>query len=123
MHELSLAREVLRIIEAQARLSGFDRVHGVHLEIGALSCVDPDALAFAFEAVTAGTLAQGARLSLLQSPARGACRRCGNGYTMESLVTPCPCCGAPGQVVSGLEMRLRDLEVSGDHPSGRPREG
>ncbi|MCG5535127.1 hydrogenase maturation nickel metallochaperone HypA [Ectothiorhodospira mobilis] len=122
MHEVSLAREILRILQEQARERGFERVHRVHLELGPLSCVDPEALAFAFDAVSAGTLARGARLELHRPPARGACRLCGCGYTMESLVTPCPRCGGPGRILSGLEMRVRDLEVSGGDP-GISREG
>ncbi|MBK1691893.1 hydrogenase maturation nickel metallochaperone HypA [Ectothiorhodospira mobilis] len=122
MHEVSLAREILRILQEQARMQGFGRVHRVHLELGPLSCVDPEALIFAFEAVTADTLARGARLELHRPPARGTCRHCGHGYTMDSLVTPCPRCGGPGRILSGLEMRVRDLEVSGGH-AGTSREG
>lgn len=122
MHEISLAREILRILQEQARMQGFERIHRVHVELGPLSCIDSEALNFAFEAVTVGTLAQGACLELHRPPARGACRRCGHGYTMESLVTPCPRCDGPGRILSGLEMRVLDLEVSGGDP-GTLKEG
>ncbi len=61
MHELSLTREIVRIVcdAAQHR-----RIYTVTLEIGTLSCVSPEAIAFCFEAVAQGTLAEGARLDI-----------------------------------------------------------
>lgn len=61
MHELSVTREIVAIVcdAAQHR-----RVHKVTLEIGRQSCVAPEAIAFCFEVVAQGTLAEGARLDI-----------------------------------------------------------
>ena len=64
MHELSLAEGVLDLIEETARREGFSRVHGVWLEIGRQSAVEPEAMRFCFDAVVRGTLAEGARLEI-----------------------------------------------------------
>ncbi|BCX81763.1 hypothetical protein MIT9_P1343 [Methylomarinovum caldicuralii] len=42
--------------EAEAERQGFSRVE----RVGALSCVEPEALCFCFDAVTAGSIAEGA---------------------------------------------------------------
>ena len=61
MHELALTREIVAIVCEAAHDR---RVCKVTLEIGRLSCVMPEALEFCFEAVTQGTLAEGARLDI-----------------------------------------------------------
>ncbi|HLY89528.1 MAG TPA: hydrogenase maturation nickel metallochaperone HypA [Acetobacteraceae bacterium] len=61
MHELSLTREIVSI--ACNAASG-QRVHMISVEVGKLSCVSPDALAFCFDVVAQGTLAEGARLNI-----------------------------------------------------------
>ena len=64
MHEMSLAESILQIVEETARSSAADQVRAVRLEIGTLSHVERDALRFCFDAVTRGTLADGARLEI-----------------------------------------------------------
>jgi hydrogenase nickel incorporation protein HypA/HybF len=61
MHEVSLTREIVSI--ACNAASG-QRVHMISVEVGKLSCVSPDALAFCFDVVAQGTLAEGARLNI-----------------------------------------------------------
>ncbi len=51
MHEISLLESVLDTLETQAEQQGFTQVKQVVLEIGALSCVEADALRFGFDAV------------------------------------------------------------------------
>ena len=60
MHEVALAEGVLRIVMDAARSSAAARVHTVWVELGALAHVEPDALAFCFDAVTRGSIAEGA---------------------------------------------------------------
>lgn len=62
MHELSLAHALLDLLEGQARRHGFHRVKTVVVTRGSHSCVDPEALARAFEATVLGTLAEGSDL-------------------------------------------------------------
>lgn len=68
MHELSLAAELLTLIEPAAQRHGARRVASVRLELGAAACVEDDALAFAFDAVTRGSCAEGARLDIARVP-------------------------------------------------------
>lgn len=112
MHEMSLAESALQIIEDAARSQGFSRVKTVWLEIGQLACVETDALRFCFDAVTNGSLAEGARLEIIEVPGEGRCSACGNTAAMQEQYGLCPACGSPQlQIVSGDRMRVKDLEV------------
>ncbi len=112
MHEMSLAESVLQIIEESARTQNFQRVRTVVLEIGALSAVEPDAMRFCFDAVTRGSMAEGALLEIIEMPGEGRCMACGMAVAMQEQYGLCPECGSPRlQIVAGNQMRVKDLEV------------
>jgi hydrogenase nickel insertion protein HypA len=73
MHELSLCEGILQVIEEQHRNEAFTRVRTLWLEIGALAGVEPDALRFGFDVVTRGSVAEGARLEIIEHPGQAWC--------------------------------------------------
>ncbi len=112
MHEMSLAESVLRIIEDEARTHGLRRVRSVTLEIGKLAAVEPDAMRFAFSAVTHDTLAEGAMLELREIPGEGRCGACGAAVRMDDPLALCPQCGSGSVLVTGGDrMRVVELEA------------
>jgi len=112
MHEMSLAENVMQIIDDAAREQGFQRVRRVTLEIGQLAAVETDAMRFCFEAVTTGSIAEGASLEIVETPGEGCCIDCGKTVPMQEPYGLCPGCGSARlQVISGNRMRVRDLEV------------
>jgi len=112
MHEMSLAEGILDLIEDAARREGFGKVRTVFLEIGRLSSVEPEAMAFCFDAVVRGSRADGARLEIIAVPGAGLCLDCGRETMLEAVYDPCEHCGAaPVKVTGGTEMRVRELDV------------
>jgi hydrogenase nickel incorporation protein HypA/HybF len=112
MHEMSLAEGVLQLIEDAARQQNFARVKTVWLEIGQLSGVEVEAMKFCFDAVTRGSLVQGAKLEIIALPGTGWCMGCALSVPMAEVFGECPHCGGyQMQVTGGTEMRLKELEV------------
>ena len=112
MHELALSQNMVEIIEREARLQTFGRVETVRLEIGLLSCVEPEALRFCFDTVTRGTVADGALLEILTVPADACCRDCSAEFKISRRASPCPqCAGYRLDVQGGDQMRIKDLEI------------
>ena len=113
MHEMSLAEGVLQLIEDAARKDPFNKVSTVWLEIGQLSGVEPDAMVFCFDAVTRGSVAEGARLEIIATPGQGWCSACAQSVLIAEVFGECPHCGGyPLQVTAGTDMRVKELEVS-----------
>jgi len=112
MHEMSLAESALQIIEDAAHQQGFKRVKTVWLEIGQLSCVEQEAMRFCFDAVINGSVADGAKLEIVETPGEGRCAQCGQESQIASLYEACPQCGGyTMQVIAGDAMRVMELEV------------
>ena len=112
MHAMSLAAGVLQLVEDTARRESARRVKLVVLEIGRLSSVEPEAIRFCFEAVTHGSIAQGAALEIVNVPGAGWCLPCGETVAMTELYGACPQCGSHQvQPTGGTEMRVKEIEI------------
>jgi hydrogenase nickel incorporation protein HypA/HybF len=113
MHEMSLAEGMLAIVEDAARASAATRVTNVRLAIGALSHVERDALAFCFDAVTRGSVAEGATLTIDAVDGAAWCMPCGATVALARIGDPCPRCGSfQLTVTAGDDMRVKDIEVA-----------
>ena len=114
MHEFSIMQCALDQALREARRAGAVRVHQIRLRVGVLSGVVPEALQFAFEALTAGTPAEGATLAIDDVPARFWCAPCGREFVSANLYSECPDCGTPSnELRAGRELELNSMEV--DH--------
>ncbi len=115
MHEMSLTQSLLRIINEELERHGKRRLLGVTVAHGAMANVVPDAMAFAWEALTKGTAHEGATLTLREIPLEVECSRCGCVFQpAEKLVLkPCPECGEDlGHTVrAGKELYLESMDA------------
>jgi hydrogenase nickel incorporation protein HypA/HybF len=108
VHELAITRNIVAIVgeAAQGR-----RVTRVTLEIGKLSGVLADAVAFCFDIVAAGTPAGGAKLDIREIEGRARCRDCGEEFTADTLFAPCPCGSRRCERLVGEELNVKAIEV------------
>jgi hydrogenase nickel incorporation protein HypA/HybF len=112
MHEMSLCESIVGVLEEQASAQDYRRVKKVWLEVGELAGVEIEALRFGFEVVTRGTLAEGARLEVVDVPGEAWCLPCARTVPAHRRFDPCPLCsGYQLQVTGGEELRIKELEV------------
>ncbi len=93
MHEMSIAEGVLSTSLAAAREHGAESVEEVHVELGVMRLVVPEALEMAWEVLTEGTPAAGSRLVTAEVPLAGRCRACHAEYAPTVDDFTCPACG------------------------------
>lgn len=112
MHEVAIMSEALRMAEDAAKSAGADRILKLRLRIGSLSGVVPEALEFAFEAVSQGTLAEGAALEIERVPAACWCDNCRAEFECADFFNECPRCHQPGgDLRRGRELDLAAVEL------------
>ena len=112
MHEMSLAEGVLQLIEDSAKTQDFSRVKTVWLEIGQLAGVEVEAMKFCFDAVVHDSIAEGAKLEVIEIPGQAWCLHCAEVVHVTALYDACPKCGSHQvQVTGGNEMRVKELDV------------
>lgn len=112
MHEVTIAQGLIKMLEEETKKHGASRIKEVNVKVGELSNCVPDALLFAFETSTVGTVAEGAKLHIEHVPARGRCDNCDLEFEVESAIFLCPRCNQiTSEIVSGKELDLIDFEA------------
>lgn len=112
MHELAIAQSLIGIIEQEALPYTGAKVTRVRVLIGKLSGVMPDALKFAFEAISVGGVAEGASLEIEEVPLRIRCHQCGEVFFVDDPFLTCPHCeGTDVEMVTGRELEIRSIEI------------
>ena len=109
MHELSITRNIVAIVSEAANGRPVRRVT---LEIGKLSGVMSDALAFCFDTVTLGTLLEGSTLEIREIPPAARCNACGVEFEPENLLSPCRCGSRQLTWLGGEELNIKSMELS-----------
>ncbi|MEY2984170.1 MAG: hydrogenase expression/formation protein HypA [Cyanobacteriota bacterium] len=113
MHEVSLMEQTLAIAVEQARQHRASCIHRLTLNVGQQSGVVPEALAFAFDVVSQGTIAEGAVLTLIDIPVTCRCDQCHANFRPSDWVYICPHCHQISQtIIDGKQLELASLEMS-----------
>ncbi len=113
MHELTVAASLLDALLEAAAHEDATAVVRARVRIGALSCIQEEALRFGFGALARGTIAAGCELEVVHAPARGECAGCGwTGEVTDPILFPCPRCGAvPVRTAEGRDLVLESASL------------
>ncbi len=112
MHELAVTESILQIASEHASKAGAKNVTDIYLVLGRLSSIVDDSVQFYWDAISEGTICQGAQLHFERVPAKLACLDCGTNFELPGELIPCPNCqGDHVKLVSGDEFRVDSIEI------------
>ena len=112
MHEMGIANSILDGVAAELRRRPGVRPLKVGVRVGELAGIDPDALRFAFEALTIDTPLAGLELDIEFRASRSRCRDCGHEFEVLNYELLCPACGSLStDRISGDELEFAYLEI------------
>ena len=102
----------LDAIRQQAAKHAATRVSRIVLRVGALAGVDQEALRFAYESMSPGSIAAGAVLEIESVPARAHCAACDADFAADrGFIFQCPTCrDYSADIRSGRELGIARLE-------------
>ncbi|MFY8150112.1 MAG: hydrogenase maturation nickel metallochaperone HypA [Prochlorococcaceae cyanobacterium] len=121
MHEVDMTKCLLLSLrqwrEQQEPSDQPPRVRVVHLQVGAFTCVEPEALRFTYAAAVQNSWLEGSELRIENIPLLARCLACSNPYSPDpESAYRSPCCDHPmEEILQGRELRIRSIEF--DHPS------
>ncbi len=112
MHELAVTESILQIASEHASKAGAKKVTDVYLVLGRLSSIVDDSVQFYWDALSEGTICQGAQLHFERIPAKMACLDCGTSFELPGELILCPKCqGGHVKVITGDEFRVDSIEI------------
>ena len=129
MHEMGITQGILASSFDAAHDAGAERITEIRISIGELTEIQEFALQFAFEALTPGTMAEGATLAVTHIPATSHCNECDLDYTHDRFEMLCPECGAFNVTqLTGREMQIDSIETPDEdgtcpESTARPADG
>ena len=118
MHESSIADSLLRQVAAKVPVPA--AVQRVHVRVGRLTNVSPDALNFCFEALRSEHVGEHCELIVTQPSLCASCQNCGREHEFVEWLWECPTCrSGPLIYYNGSELELEAIEIEedGDHRS------
>lgn len=111
MHEVSIMESTMNIISEKARENDLKVVSKITIKIGELSGVMPDALTFAFNSLSRGTIAEGAEFLIERVDATAMCDECGIIFEIDHFNKLCPKCNKfSANILSGYELYVNTIE-------------
>lgn len=111
MHELSIVSQMLAIVEENCREHAIRQVKRLVMAIGEFTCVEKEALRFAFDSLSPDSIAAGAELVIRSVAPKAFCEGCQQEFSITFTEKNCPTCGIRSQkIVAGEELHLESIE-------------
>jgi len=112
MHEMGITQGILESSFDAARNAGAVRITEIHVSIGELTEIVEFSLQFAFEALSPGTMAEGAVLVVNHVGARSHCNVCGTDFEHDRFQMLCPECDSfDVALLQGRELQIDSIET------------
>ena len=112
MHELSLVLNMVESLEQVMLKEKASKLLCVTVELGSLSGVEKEPLAFCFPMAVKGTSLEGAELIIEDVPLTVDCRKCGVRSCPEFPAVFCESCGGfEVDIVLGRDFKIKTIEV------------
>jgi len=123
MHEFSLANQIMESVLEFPQAERVSEVLKVRVQIGELTCVEAEQLAFCYNSITRETLLEKSRLEIEPLKAAVRCSHCRYSgppkYSKSALAgkpmtaVQCPACGKNAEVTQGHECAIKTVQFIG----------
>ena len=115
MHELSVTNSILETVLKHANENGARRIARIRLGVGELSDLNGEWIQKYFDYVSADTIASGAIIEIIRTPAGFTCHDCDEPFDVDfSAISAvhCPTCnGTNCTLERGREFFIDDMEI------------
>src|SRR3954454_3675197 len=101
MHELSIAESILDAVRKEIALHPDTVPTRVGIKVGSMAAIDPESLAFCFDAIVAGTEWSNLKLDINVVPASRICNNCRYVFVVEDYNSICPACASSATTPDG----------------------
>lgn len=112
MHEYSLTKQIVKIVNDTAAGNNAVKVYSVSLVLGENSAVIPDSVQLYYDMIAAGTPAEGAEIKVRYVKSQMHCPVCNKNFIRPRFSFECPDCGTLGNPTeTGNEFYVESVEL------------
>lgn len=111
MHEISLVKNMLSVLDRELDSPEVGEVKTVHLEVGALKYIVPDIMEECFNVTPKHEKLEGSRIEIKVLPVRIECLDCGKTSEVNAGEYICPGCSSDNvELAGGDEFLIKGIE-------------
>jgi len=115
MHEMSIALNILDIVEKELKKADGKKIERLNLVVGKLSGVVVESLQFALEASRNSSAIADAEIIIDEVAATMKCMNCDFEFKADDFYTICPKCNSfKHQIMTGKELFIKSLTIQQD---------
>ncbi|RCK77627.1 MAG: [NiFe] hydrogenase nickel incorporation protein HypA [Ignavibacteriae bacterium] len=112
MHEATVARNIIEVIESEISIANCKKIYSVKLRIGELSGIYPESLEYYFYELSKNTILENAKLYFEKAPIKVKCTACSAEFEIQNLDYDCPNCkSSQYHIIGGDELEIINMEV------------
>ena len=112
MHELSIAHNIIQIVNSSVEQDKLDLVDKIYLKVGLLSNVLIESLNFSYTSIIENTPLENSRLDIELLPIKIRCNDCYEINTTNDFIFSCPNCKSSAiNVIGGDEMIISSINI------------
>ncbi|HAL44981.1 MAG: hypothetical protein A2Y12_06655 [Planctomycetes bacterium GWF2_42_9] len=114
MHEAMVAENILEAILAQVPKKKGTVVRIV-ISCGVINALNDEAMKFAFDSISQGTICQNAKLKIKHIPLKASCNHCHKKFNFDLYDPQCPKCGKSDiKLGADAPLLLKEIEFEED---------
>ncbi len=115
MHEMSIALNILEIVEKELKKADGKKIERLNLAVGKLSGVVVESLQFALEASRKNSPIADAEIIIDEINAKMKCMNCDFEFNTDDFYSICPNCNSfKHHIISGKELLIKSLTIQQD---------
>lgn len=112
MHEATIAKNIIELIEEEISKSRYKNIYSIKLRIGELSGIYPESLEYHFQELSKNTILENTKLQFEKAPIRVECTTCKNKFEVVDIEFECPnCIHSQYNIIGGDELEIINIEV------------
>lgn len=112
MHELSIAQNIVEIVEEEVSKANGKTVEKLILEVGTMSGIVREALEFALEEAIKESVLEKSKIEIINIQGMAQCENCKHEFETEEIYSVCPKCShLYSTIIKGNELKIKSISV------------
>ena len=110
MHELSIAQNIVEIVEEEVLKAKGQSAEKLLLEVGTMSGIVREALEFALDEAIRNSTLENATIEIIGIKATAKCENCNHEFETEEIYSVCPNCShLYSTIIHGNELKIKSI--------------
>jgi hydrogenase nickel incorporation protein HypA/HybF len=112
MHELSIAQNIVEIVDDEVLKAKGKKIEKLILEVGTMSGIIREALEFALDEAIKHTILENSQIEIIEIQGIAKCEKCNFEFKIDEMYSACPSCShLYSTIIKGNELKIKSIII------------